>query len=120
MAIFPSTTNFSLVEHLLAGLLVSAFVEISIIKVEATYRVYLVVSPDTTSYARVGYGIQDQLILAADGLFVDGDSDNSCPEDGDTEEDNSATGLRRMRIMPVKATGAMAVTLAAAAAARGF
>lgn len=83
---------------------------------EATYRVYLVISPDTFSYSRVGFGLQDQLIFASGNLIVDEDATLSCPE---SEDDDDTSGAVR-RIVPVKAAGALALTLAAAAASRGL
>lgn len=80
---------------------------------------YLVVSPDTTSYARVGYGLQDQLIFASPLLRVDDDMDVVCPEVV-VESDDESSGVARTVVTPVKATGMMAVGLAAAAARAGY
>lgn len=86
------------------------------VQVEAEYLVFLVVSPDTTSYSRVGYGLEDQLIFASPVLLVDANADITCPEEV-TETEVTDGAIRR--IVPARATGAMAMSLAAAAAARG-
>lgn len=74
------------------------------------------ISPDTFSYSRVGFGLQDQLIFASGNLNVDEDADLSCPE----EEDDDNTSGAVHRVVPVKAAGALALSLAAAAASRGL
>eukprot|EP00904_Undaria_pinnatifida_P008830 jgi/Undpi1/5077/HiC_scaffold_19.g08429.m1 len=47
---------------------------------EATYRVYLVVSPDTATASRVGYGLRDQLLFESEEIHVEDDMDHVCPE----------------------------------------
>lgn len=76
---------------------------------------FLIVSPDTTSYSRVGFGLEDQLIFASPVLSVRGDADVTCPEEVEETAAAGAVG----RIVPARATGAIALSLAAAATARG-
>lgn len=78
---------------------------------------YVIVSPDTSTYARVGYGLQDQLIYASSDITVEDNMDKSCPEETDVA---STSGATRVNITPIKASGLMAVTLAAAATRAGF
>lgn len=85
---------------------------------EATYRVYVVVSPDTESYSRVGYGLRDQLVYASDVITVDGDANESCPEDDEETDDDTSGGLKS--IIPVRASSALTLGLAAVVLARGF
>lgn len=87
------------------------------------YRVYVIVSPDTTTYARIGYGLQDQLIYASDDVIVvEDDMDIVCPENEPTEEEEEDSGAMRQRIvaMPIQASGVLAASLAAAAVRSGF
>lgn len=86
-------------------------------QVEATYRLYLIVSPDTSSYSRIGYGLQDQLIYASPTLSVDEDAEESCPVVEVETAEEETSGVPR-RIIPTKATGTLALALAAAAAGR--
>lgn len=77
---------------------------------------FLILSPDNVTGARVGENMADQLIFASDVLYVDGDSDTECPEEVEAADAADASGAIR-RIVPTRATGGLAVSLAAAAAA---
>lgn len=70
------------------------------------------VSPDTESYAQVGFGDQDQLMYASDIITVE-EADLSCPEIVEEEEDSSG-GV--VSLTPIRASATMAASLAAAAA----
>ncbi|CAN0017805.1 unnamed protein product [Ectocarpus sp. 6 AP-2014] len=82
----------------------------------AVYRMYIVVSPDTDSYTRTGYGLQDQLMYASDQITVEeDDSDLECPE---VVEEEEASGARpRVVLTASRASTAVAAGLAVAAAA---
>ncbi|CAN0158642.1 unnamed protein product [Ectocarpus sp. 12 AP-2014] len=83
---------------------------------EAVYRMYIVVSPDTDSYTRTGYGLQDQLMYASDLITVEeDDSDYECPEVVDEEEGSGARP--RVVLTASRASTAVAAGLAVAAAA---
>lgn len=84
----------------------------------ARYMVYVVLSPDTSSYARVGYGLQDQLIYYKE-IIVSEEADIYCP-DVEVESEEDSSGALRTIATPVSASGAMAMGLAAAAARAGF
>eukprot|EP00903_Cladosiphon_okamuranus_P010467 g9903.t1 len=89
----------------------------------ATYRLYVVVSPDTESSARVGYGLQDQLMYESGDIVVEEDADIKCPEIVEDSEENSGSRAAGLpggfvgSLAPVRASSAMAAALAAAAAA---
>lgn len=82
---------------------------------------FVVVSRDTSSYARVGYGMQDQLIFASDDLKVYSDMDHECAsiEEQGESSDDSSWGTMTIPT-PVRATGVVAMSLAAAVARTGY
>lgn len=49
-------------------------------KTGASYRVYLVLSPDTATASSVGFGMQDQLLYESEEIRVEDDMDAACPE----------------------------------------
>lgn len=100
-----------------AAYLENLFLLPAVYQTEATYRVYVIVSPDTSTYSRVGYGLQDQLIYTSSDITVDDNMDKSCPEETAVETTSGAT---RVNFTPTKAFGMMVVTLAAAATRAGF
>lgn len=79
---------------------------------EATYRVYLVLSPDTATASRVGYGLQDQLLYESEEIRVEGDMDHVCPE---IITEDSSGAARTLAVAP----GAAPAAAAAAAVISG-
>lgn len=78
------------------------------------------VSPDVSTYARIGYGLQDQLVYASDPISIEEGMDVTCPEEEEVVVEETSAAPRTV-VIPIEATGMMAVGLASAAAARaGF
>lgn len=83
------------------------------------YRMYIVVSPDTTSFTRVGYGFQEQLVFASSLITVEEEANLACPEIVGDVTDTASSARPRVAVAgPAKrASAVMAASLAAAAAA---
>lgn len=118
----PTENNFDLTKHIRRAVASACSTRVCLSppvnQTAGVYRMYLVVSPDTASFSRVGYGLQDQLMYASGLITVEADdSSYVCPEI--VEEDDETSGARpKVVVTASRASGAIAAGLAAAAAAR--